>query len=229
LLAALGDPPLWSASLCWAQLHAALIAEQWAEAGRQAEALEAAAAPGPERDHPAPGRYVVALAVAARQWLAVLRGTVQPAAVESAARALHAVGLSWEAGRLAGQAAIRTTDRKAMSGLLQCARGFQATELPVAADPVTAGRPEPSPAGPAAAPPGSRPADRVEPGASGPLSEREVEVATLMLEGLTYKEIGERLFISAKTVEHHVARMRQRLGAVTRSELLARLRVIVSG
>ncbi|HEY0698371.1 MAG TPA: helix-turn-helix transcriptional regulator [Micromonospora sp.] len=46
-----------------------------------------------------------------------------------------------------------------------------------------------------------------------------------MLAGLTYKQIGARLFISAKTVEHHVARMRSRLHCGSRSELLARLRV----
>jgi DNA-binding CsgD family transcriptional regulator len=56
------------------------------------------------------------------------------------------------------------------------------------------------------------------------LSDREREVATLLVTGLTYKEIGERLFISAKTVEHHVARMRQRLGAGSRGELFSQLR-----
>ena len=39
---------------------------------------------------------------------------------------------------------------------------------------------------------------------------------------------GDRLFISAKTVEHHMARMRQRLGATSRSDLLAQLRAITS-
>ena len=62
----------------------------------------------------------------------------------------------------------------------------------------------------------------------GPLSEREREVAALVVEGLTYKQIGERLFISAKTVEHHVARMRHRLGSGSRGELFADLRQIVS-
>ena len=37
-----------------------------------------------------------------------------------------------------------------------------------------------------------------------------------------------RLFISAKTVEHHVSRMRHRLGASGRSDLLARLRMEVA-
>jgi DNA-binding CsgD family transcriptional regulator len=60
------------------------------------------------------------------------------------------------------------------------------------------------------------------------LSEREQEVAGLVLAGMTYKQIGDRLFISAKTVEHHVARMRQRLNCGSRSELLARLRAMAA-
>jgi DNA-binding CsgD family transcriptional regulator len=71
------------------------------------------------------------------------------------------------------------------------------------------------------------PAPVAEP--SGVLSDREREVAELVLDGLTYKQIGERLFISAKTVEHHVARMRQRLGSNSRGELMAHLRMIVGG
>jgi DNA-binding CsgD family transcriptional regulator len=70
-------------------------------------------------------------------------------------------------------------------------------------------------------------ADVASDGADGPLSDREREVAQLVLEGLTYRQIGERLFISAKTVEHHVARMRQRLGSGSRGELFAHLRQIV--
>jgi DNA-binding CsgD family transcriptional regulator len=59
------------------------------------------------------------------------------------------------------------------------------------------------------------------------LSEREREVAELVLTGLTYRQIGERLFISAKTVEHHVARMRQRLDVTSRDELFAQLRMFI--
>jgi DNA-binding NarL/FixJ family response regulator len=43
-----------------------------------------------------------------------------------------------------------------------------------------------------------------------PLSEREREVAELLLLGMPYRDIGAQLFISAKTVEHHVARIRRR-------------------
>jgi DNA-binding CsgD family transcriptional regulator len=38
--------------------------------------------------------------------------------------------------------------------------------------------------------------------------------------------IGGQLFISAKTVEHHVARIRRRLGASSRSEMLSMLRAM---
>ena len=56
------------------------------------------------------------------------------------------------------------------------------------------------------------------------LSAREQEVAACVVDGLTHKEIGAMLFISPKTVEHHVARIRQKLGATSRAELLAGLR-----
>lgn len=61
----------------------------------------------------------------------------------------------------------------------------------------------------------------------GILSDREREVAALVVAGLTYKQVGDRLFISAKTVEHHVARMRQKLGATSRAELFDQLRQLV--
>jgi DNA-binding CsgD family transcriptional regulator len=49
-------------------------------------------------------------------------------------------------------------------------------------------------------------------------------VAAHLLAGLTYREIGAQLFIAPKTVEHHVARIRRRLGVQSRSELLLALR-----
>ena len=54
--------------------------------------------------------------------------------------------------------------------------------------------------------------------------EREVEVARLVVAGETYKVIGARLFLSPKTVEHHVARIRTKLGAASRAELITLLR-----
>jgi DNA-binding CsgD family transcriptional regulator len=46
-----------------------------------------------------------------------------------------------------------------------------------------------------------------------------------VLEGKTYAQIGTAIFISPRTAEHHIARIRRRLGVSTRSELLAQLRL----
>jgi DNA-binding CsgD family transcriptional regulator len=58
----------------------------------------------------------------------------------------------------------------------------------------------------------------------GVLSKRERAVGELLLDGLTHKEIGAKLYISPKTVEQHVARIRQKLPATNRAELIAALR-----
>ncbi len=198
LLRSLGNPPLWATQLHWSLLHAAIIDDDHAAAEEHAAALAAA------RDH---NRYCSTISTAAESWLDVVAGKVDADRVEEAARNLHAVGLWWDAARLAGQAAIRTSDRQAMVRLLDCARLLQGR-------PVSARR-----AAEADAP--------VAVEDAGKLSEREREVAGLVLEGMTYKQVGDRLFISAKTVEHHMARMRQRLGSTSRSDLLAQLRHIV--
>ena len=115
-----------------------------------------------------------------------------------AARALAAAGLPWDGACLAGAAALRATDPDAARALLACGR-----ELKVADE-------------------AGEPGDGA--GAAAVLSEREREVAALVVDGLTHKEIGARLYVSAKTVEHHVARIRQKLGVTTRAEMLAALR-----
>ena len=50
------------------------------------------------------------------------------------------------------------------------------------------------------------------------LSRREVEVLALIAEGRTNREIGERLFISQKTVGVHVGNILAKLGASGRVE-----------
>jgi DNA-binding CsgD family transcriptional regulator len=80
-------------------------------------------------------------------------------------------------------------------------------------------------------PDGEEPADTGpaprRPPSGSPLSDREREVAELLLLGMPYRDIGGQLFISAKTVEHHVARIRRRLGAGSRSEMLSMLRAML--
>lgn len=57
----------------------------------------------------------------------------------------------------------------------------------------------------------------------GLLTEREQEVLHLLAQGLTNREIGSRLFLSAKTVEHHVGAILHKLGVKTRTEAAAAL------
>jgi DNA-binding CsgD family transcriptional regulator len=54
------------------------------------------------------------------------------------------------------------------------------------------------------------------------LTDREREVALLAAAGLTAKEIGERLFISTRTVETHLARSYAKLGVTSKVELVRR-------
>ena len=50
------------------------------------------------------------------------------------------------------------------------------------------------------------------PAAHSPLSDREAEVMLLVARGMSNKEIGGALGISAKTVQHHVAHGYRKLG-----------------
>ena len=54
---------------------------------------------------------------------------------------------------------------------------------------------------------------------AGPLSRREREVAGLVAAGMTNRQIGERLFISSRTVDGHVERIRNKLGVRSRTEV----------
>jgi HD-GYP domain-containing protein (c-di-GMP phosphodiesterase class II)/DNA-binding CsgD family transcriptional regulator len=70
---------------------------------------------------------------------------------------------------------------------------------------VAAGHGEP------AAPPVRRPKN------PGGLSRREVDVLRLAAKGLTTREIGERLFISTKTADHHIQHLYVKIGVSTRA------------
>lgn len=52
------------------------------------------------------------------------------------------------------------------------------------------------------------------------LSNRELEVLTLLAQGYTNKEIAERIFLSVKTVETHRAKIYAKLGIESRAELV---------
>ncbi len=103
-----------------------------------------------------------------------------------------AIADPWQGSRLLGQAALLVENSKDAKKLLERARSVT-TEL--AADPTN------------------------DFAAFG-LSERETDVAKSMIEGNTYKQIGAQLFISPKTVEHHVAKIKQKLKAKNRAEML---------
>jgi len=63
--------------------------------------------------------------------------------------------------------------------------------------------------------------DEVLPPGETPLSEREQQVADLILAELSSTQIAERLFISFNTVETHRKHIYQKLGVQSRTEAIA--------
>ena len=80
---------------------------------------------------------------------------------------------------------------------------------------------------PVAAASGGRPVPRREHGhrdvpaalAALGITDREADVLALLADGLTSREIGSRLFISARTVDKHVERLLAKTGRSRRAEL----------
>ena len=62
---------------------------------------------------------------------------------------------------------------------------------------------------------------RAFPKGYGPLTKRETEVVSLLAEGCSNAEIAQRLYISRRTAEHHVARILAKLGLRSRAEVAA--------
>lgn len=65
------------------------------------------------------------------------------------------------------------------------------------------------------------PAETVEPVAGGPLTSRQIQVLRLLADGLSYKEIGAQLHLSARTVKYHMAEIMNRLHLENRAQVLA--------
>lgn len=189
----LGSPALWAVPLEWGRVVVAVAAVEPDAASEAADRLAALSPVEQDLD---------GLAPAARAWADVLAGQVDLDALGAAVGGLEQAGRSWEASRLAGQAAVRVDDPGLARSLLGQARELKGT-LPTAEVGIADGE-------------GQAP--------EGVLSDREREVARLVVDGLTHKEVGAQLYISPKTVEHHVAKIRQKLGASTRAEMLAALR-----
>jgi len=57
----------------------------------------------------------------------------------------------------------------------------------------------------------------VTPGAEATLTDREEEIGKLVAIGLTNRQIAERLYLSPRTVEAHVARLLAKLDVATRA------------
>jgi DNA-binding NarL/FixJ family response regulator len=69
--------------------------------------------------------------------------------------------------------------------------------------------------GEAAPPPAPAPGQR----SAAALGPREADVARLVADGLSNKEIGARLFISERTVESHVRAIMNKLGFSSRAQI----------
>lgn len=210
LLERLGNPVLWSAPLHWAGVHAGILANSPEAVAPHGKALTSAAGES---------AFAKSLARAGRVWLRVLANHVDTDEVTAATRGLAEFGHTWDATRLAGQAALQTTDARVSGAMLQLARDLKMSS---AADEA------PGAEARAVAPAEPARARQIPAGSPARLSDREREVAELLLLGLPYRDIGGQLFISAKTVEHHVARIRRRLGAESRSEMLSMLRAMLA-
>jgi DNA-binding NarL/FixJ family response regulator len=56
------------------------------------------------------------------------------------------------------------------------------------------------------------------------LTDRQLEIIELLLQGLTYREIGETIFISERTVKYHVSKIKEVLDVHTQEQIIARVR-----
>jgi DNA-binding CsgD family transcriptional regulator len=137
------------------------------------------------------------LAQAGRVWIEVLARRFEPGDVFDAVQQLVEIGNATDGARLASHAAARCDDAFHRRELLDLAR--QTNRGPRRNGPAGQGAVDDA---------------RLQ------LTEREVDVALLVVQHLNYREVGERLFLSPRTVENHIARIKRRSGVTHRRELL---------
>jgi DNA-binding NarL/FixJ family response regulator len=65
-------------------------------------------------------------------------------------------------------------------------------------------------------PRGPRPTTRAHPAG---LTARELEIVPLLVQGLSNAEIARRIYVSSKTVDHHISSILSKLGARRRGEV----------
>ena len=65
----------------------------------------------------------------------------------------------------------------------------------------------------------ARPAGSPKATSRMPLSKRELEIAELVAQGLSNKEIATRVFLSERTIETHVSNILDKLGVNSRVEI----------
>jgi DNA-binding NarL/FixJ family response regulator len=121
------------------------------------------------------------------------------------ARALAGAG-ERAAAAVEAEAALATFQRLGVTPHINAAREFQ-SGLGADARPQTTDR--------------ARGVPRLEPGRGEVLTRRELEVARLVADGSTNREIAERLHLSVRTVETHVDRVLGKLDFHTRTQLAA--------
>jgi DNA-binding NarL/FixJ family response regulator len=65
------------------------------------------------------------------------------------------------------------------------------------------------------------PPETAVPASGGMLNSRQIEVLKMVADGLSYKEVGDRLHLSPRTIKYHMAEIMNRLHLENRAQVLA--------
>jgi len=130
---------------------------------------------------------------------------------QGAAGAWHALGCPYERANMLGWYGGESEQREALAVLEQLGAAPAAQAL----------RKQMRARGVQGIPRGSRTSTRLDPHG---LTKREAEILGLLSEGLRNSAIAKRLFLSTKTVDHHVSAILTKLGVPSRAEAAAMAR-----